>query len=90
MSWKIPEPSGELHFIASGCLTVISSDRSELEQLLVIYALVLSASRFNLKNSCSLDFLRIAEPQESFNTFGRHVLPLARHEPLKWGVVKSV
>ena len=68
MSWKTPEPSGEFHIIDSGCLTVITSDRSELEELLVIYALVLSASRFNKKNSCSLDFLRIAEPQESFNT----------------------
>ena len=68
MSWKIPEPSGELHIIDSGCLTVISSDRSELEEFLVIYVLVLSASRFILKNSCSLDSLRIVEPQESVDT----------------------
>ena len=28
-------------------------------------ALVLSASRFRFKSSCSIAFLRIAEPQES-------------------------
>ena len=47
--------------VDSSCLIVISSERCELEEALVIlYALVLSASRFRF-NTYSLAFLRIVE-----------------------------
>ena len=51
--------------VDSSCLTVTSPGRSELEEVLVIYTLVLSGGRFRFKSSCSLAFLRIVEPQES-------------------------
>ena len=45
-------------------LTVISSGRSELEEVEVIYALYYQRFRFRYKRTCSIAFLRIAEPEE--------------------------
>ena len=46
-------------------MMAISSGRSELEELVLINALLLSGGRLRFKSSCLLAFLRNVEPQES-------------------------